>query len=59
MILWVPRWFSADGRLESEQIADQLTDLADSLGRARNLNVAVREWGDEIVFLHKILVSVS
>ena len=32
----------------------QLTDLADSLGRARNLNVAVREWGDEIVFLHQI-----
>ncbi len=32
----------------------QLTDLAESLGRARNLNVAVREWGDEIVFLHQI-----
>jgi DNA mismatch repair protein MutS len=32
----------------------QLTDLADSLPAARNLNVAVREWGDEIVFLHRI-----
>lgn len=32
----------------------QLTDLATSLPRARNLNVAVREWGDEIVFLHRI-----
>jgi DNA mismatch repair protein MutS len=32
----------------------QLTDLADSLSAARNLNVAVREWGDEIVFLHRI-----
>ncbi|NQU49820.1 MAG: DNA mismatch repair protein MutS, partial [Planctomycetes bacterium] len=32
----------------------QLTDLAVSLPRARNLNVAVREWGDEIVFLHRI-----
>jgi DNA mismatch repair protein MutS len=32
----------------------QLTDLASSLPRARNLNVAVREWGEEIVFLHRI-----
>jgi DNA mismatch repair protein MutS len=32
----------------------QLTDLAESLPAARNLNVAVREWGDEIVFLHRI-----
>lgn len=32
----------------------QLTDLALSLKRARNMNVAVREWGDEIVFLHRI-----
>ncbi len=32
----------------------QLTDLAASLERARNLNVAVREWGEEIVFLHRI-----
>ncbi|MBL7008638.1 MAG: DNA mismatch repair protein MutS [Planctomycetes bacterium] len=32
----------------------QLTDLAASLARARNLNVAVREWGEEIVFLHRI-----
>jgi len=32
----------------------QLTDLAASLTNAVNLNVAVREWGDEIVFLHRI-----
>ena len=32
----------------------QLTDLADSLERARNLNVAVRERGEEIIFLHQI-----
>jgi len=32
----------------------QLTELADSLAAARNLHVAVREWGDEIVFLHRI-----
>jgi DNA mismatch repair protein MutS len=32
----------------------QLTDLAASLVNAVNLNVAVREWGDEIVFLHRI-----
>ncbi len=32
----------------------QLTDLAADLDGARNLNVAVREWGDEIVFLHRI-----
>jgi DNA mismatch repair protein MutS len=32
----------------------QLTDLANQLAAATNLNVAVREWGDEIVFLHRI-----
>ena len=32
----------------------QLTDLADSLPAARNLNVAVREWQEEVVFLHRI-----
>ena len=32
----------------------QLTDLASDLARACNLHVAVREWGDEIVFLHRI-----
>lgn len=32
----------------------QLTDLANQLTAATNLNVAVREWGDEIVFLHRI-----
>ena len=32
----------------------QLTDLADALPSAVNLNVAVREHGHEIVFLHRI-----
>ena len=33
----------------------QLTDLADRLDGVTNLSVAVREWEDEIVFLHKII----
>jgi DNA mismatch repair protein MutS len=34
----------------------ELTDLEERLpGRVRNLHVAVREWGDQIVFLHRIL----
>jgi DNA mismatch repair protein MutS len=34
----------------------ELTELADLLpGRAGNLHVAVREWGDDVVFLHRIL----
>lgn len=34
----------------------ELTDLEELLpGRVRNLHVSVREWGDEIVFLHRIL----
>lgn len=34
----------------------ELTELADQLsGRVQNLHVAVREWNDEIVFLHRIL----
>lgn len=33
----------------------ELTDLQSSLGGVRNLNVAVREWQDEVVFLHKIV----
>jgi len=32
----------------------ELTDLAGSLAGVRNLNVAVREWQDDVVFLHKI-----
>ncbi|REK01093.1 MAG: TetR/AcrR family transcriptional regulator [Acidobacteria bacterium] len=28
MILWVPRWFDAKGRLSSQEVADQLTELA-------------------------------
>jgi len=33
----------------------ELTELADLLPRAKNYNVAVREWGDRIVFLYKIV----
>jgi DNA mismatch repair protein MutS len=33
----------------------QLTSLADSMPGVHNLNVSVREWGEEIVFLHKIV----
>lgn len=33
----------------------QLTDLASRMKGVFNLNVAVREWQDEIVFLHKIV----
>ena len=33
----------------------ELTDLAQSLTELRNLNVAVKEWDDNVVFLHKII----
>lgn len=33
----------------------ELTDLAHALANVRNLNVAVREWQEEVVFLHKIV----
>jgi DNA mismatch repair protein MutS len=33
----------------------ELTDLEKSLTGVKNLNVAVREWQDEVVFLHKIV----
>ena len=33
----------------------ELTDLAGSLATLRNLNVAVKEWEDQVVFLHKIV----
>jgi DNA mismatch repair protein MutS len=32
----------------------ELTALAERLPRVRNFHVAVREWNDEIVFLHKV-----
>jgi DNA mismatch repair protein MutS len=32
----------------------ELTALADRLDRVRNFHVAVREWNDEIIFLHKV-----
>src|SRR5690606_41802263 len=33
----------------------ELTELPNSLPRARNFNVAVSEEGEEIVFLHKVI----
>ncbi len=33
----------------------ELTDLAKTLENVRNLNVAVREWDEQLVFLHKII----
>ena len=33
----------------------ELTDLEKSLSGVKNFNVAVREWQDEVVFLHKIV----
>jgi DNA mismatch repair protein MutS len=34
----------------------ELTELEERLpGRVRNLHVSVREWGDQIIFLHRIL----
>ena len=33
----------------------ELTDLEKSLVGVKNLNVAVREWQDEVIFLHKII----
>ncbi len=35
----------------------QLTDLSTRFGGVVNRNVQVREWGDEIVFLHKIVAG--
>ncbi|MFK8112907.1 MAG: DNA mismatch repair protein MutS [Rubripirellula sp.] len=33
----------------------ELTQLQESLPRVANLNVAVKEWNDEVVFLHRIV----
>ena len=33
----------------------ELTDLAQTLAGIKNLNVAVREWEDQVVFLHQIV----
>jgi DNA mismatch repair protein MutS len=33
----------------------ELTDLARSLSRVRNLTMAVREWRDQVVFLHRVI----
>ncbi len=33
----------------------ELTELADNLERAKNVNVAVREWGGKVVFLYRIV----
>ncbi len=33
----------------------ELTELADHMPRVTNLNIAVREWNDEIIFLRKLI----
>src|SRR4030095_11750165 len=33
----------------------ELTDLAQRFTGVRNLNVAVREWEDQVIFLHRIV----
>jgi len=33
----------------------ELTELSDLLANVKNLNVAVREWADEVIFLHRIV----
>jgi DNA mismatch repair protein MutS len=33
----------------------ELTDLGNKLEHAKNVNVAVREWGDKVVFLYRIV----
>ncbi|MCC6421946.1 MAG: DNA mismatch repair protein MutS [Phycisphaerales bacterium] len=33
----------------------ELTDLSDRFKGVRNLNVAVREWEDQVIFLHRII----
>jgi DNA mismatch repair protein MutS len=35
----------------------ELTELAELFANVKNCNVAVREWADEVVFLHKILAG--
>lgn len=37
----------------------ELTDLSKSLDRVSNLNVAVKEWDDNVVFLHKIVAGAA
>src|SRR5207248_9621857 len=37
----------------------ELTDLAQTLPGVRNLNVAVKEWEDQVVFLHKIVAGAA
>ncbi len=37
----------------------ELTDLEKSLSGVKNFNVAVREWQDEVVFLHKIVAGAA
>jgi DNA mismatch repair protein MutS len=37
----------------------ELTDLEKSLPRVKNLNVAVREWEEQVVFLHKIVAGAA
>jgi DNA mismatch repair protein MutS len=35
----------------------ELTELADSMPRVKNYNIAVKEWNDEIIFLRKLVAG--
>ena len=37
----------------------ELTDLQSTLGGVRNFNVSVKEWDDQVVFLHKIIAGAA
>jgi DNA mismatch repair protein MutS len=37
----------------------ELTELAKELGHVRNLNVAVREWNNQVIFLYKVIKGSS
>ncbi len=37
----------------------ELTDLARERPRVRNLSMAVREWGDEVIFLRRVIEQPS
>lgn len=37
----------------------ELTDLQNTMGGIRNLNVAVKEWDENVVFLHKIVAGAA
>jgi len=59
-IAWaVAEYLHNDGRVQAKTLFathyHELTELALILSRVKNYNVAVKEWGDHIVFLRKIV----